>query len=133
MYLSFYLKCEQQKIFHSCIEIELMDSFVGIIFLTRNSILLHSSLNSAWQFWLLARFPVVSFSHSFPNIVLNSKTCRNNCSELRIDKFIKGQKISKSKYGFLISSKKRMKLTILIKEYPQDSVFCSFLGELRTQ
>ena len=38
----------------------------------------------------------------------------------------KGQTISKANYGFLNSSKKRTKLTILSKEDAQDSEFCLF-------
>ena len=40
--------------------------------------------------------------------------------------FAKGQTISKANYGFLNSSKKRTKLTILNKEDAQDSEFCLF-------
>ena len=43
----------------------------------------------------------------------------------------KGQKISKANYGFLNSPKKRTKLTILSKEDPQDSEFCSFFGRIQ--
>ena len=42
--------------------------------------------------------------------------------------FAKGQTISKANYGFLNSSKKRTKLTILSKEDAKDSEFCSFFG-----
>ena len=42
----------------------------------------------------------------------------------------KGQKISKAIYGLLNSSKKRTKLTILIKEDAQDSEFRSFFGRI---
>ena len=40
----------------------------------------------------------------------------------------KGQATTKANYGFLNSSKKRTKLTILSKEDAQDSMFRSFFG-----
>ena len=40
----------------------------------------------------------------------------------------KGQTISEANYGFLNSSKKRTKLTMLSVENAQDSEFCSFFG-----
>ena len=42
----------------------------------------------------------------------------------------KGQTIPKAKYGFLNSSKKRTKLTILGKEDAQDSEFRPFFGRI---
>ena len=44
--------------------------------------------------------------------------------------FGKGQKISKANYDILDSPKKEMKLTILIKEDPQDSEFRLFFGRI---
>ena len=43
---------------------------------------------------------------------------------------IKGQFISKGRFGFLNSSKKRTKLTILSKEVAQDNEFRSFFGRI---
>ena len=42
----------------------------------------------------------------------------------------KGQTIWKANYGFLNSSKKGKKLTILSREDAQDSEFCSFFGRI---
>ena len=46
----------------------------------------------------------------------------------KVNELKKGQTIPKANFGFLNSSKKRTKLTILSKEDAQDSEFCSFFG-----
>ena len=53
--------------------------------------------------------------------IVNTYTGQSRC---------KGQIISKANYGFLNSSKKPTKLTIMSREDAQDSEFHSFLGRI---